>query len=180
MWLKFATCKFKNIASGIFYYIEFLKFFKSKLEICRKFTLEFLAELFRNRQREADSRIRGQRLSPESVVWRHLSQPKRPGNPCCLTNLSESFGEERGMRPKICFSDWTLPCTREWGKKWNYGGRVERLSTPEWSKSKRFVISKGCSLMDFLFGLNLKSSVVCITRDGEGKLALLFYAIMWI
>lgn len=98
----------------------------------------------------------------------------------CLTNLSESFGEERGMRPKICFSDWTLPRTREGGRKWNCGGRVERLSTPERSKSKRFVISKGCSLMDFLSGLNLKSSVVCITRDGEGKLALSFYAIVWI
>lgn len=42
---------------------------------------------FRNRQRETDSRIRGQRLSPESVVCRHLSRPKRPGNP----SLSDEF-----------------------------------------------------------------------------------------
>lgn len=50
----------------------------------------------------------------------------------CLTNLSESFGEVREMRPKICFSDWTLPRTRgrrEEVKLWGKGGATFNART---------------------------------------------------
>lgn len=42
--------------------------------------------------------------------------------------------------------------------------KVRRLSTPERSKSKELVITKGCSLMDFLFAYNLNPSGYVIRR----------------
>ncbi|KAG7196711.1 hypothetical protein KM043_016041 [Ampulex compressa] len=47
--------------------------------------------------------------------------------------------------------------------------REKRLSTPERSKSKKLVITKGCSLMDFLFEFNLKPSACVIRAEQRVK-----------
>jgi len=110
------------------------------------------------RQGESESRFRGQRLSP-GVCRLSALIPSLKGQ-VILQPSDEFIGNlRRGTRDAkdLLFRLNPTVRTRGWRGR-NPGGRVERLSTPERSKPRRFVISKGCSLMDFLFGLNLKSS----------------------
>lgn len=94
--------------------------------------------------RQDESRLRGQGLSSESVVCRHLSRPKGPGNPLPSDEFIGNLRRGTGNAKDLLFLLNLAVYARGRGVKvW-----VERLLTPERSKSKTFVISKGCSLMD--------------------------------
>lgn len=116
--------------------------------------------------RQNESRLRSQGLSSESVVCRHLSRRKRPGNPLpsdeFIGNLWRGMGGGEDAKDLLFLLNLTVYGSGEW----NCVGMVERLLTPERSKSKTFVISKGCSLID---PSSIEFEVISRLRDSRRR-----------
>lgn len=128
--------------------------------------------------RQDESRFRDQGLSPESVVCRHLSWPKGPGNPLPSDEFIGNLWRGMGDAKDLLFRLNLTACARKRGVKLCGKGRATfnaRAIKVEDIRNQQRMFPYG-----FLVRLNLKSSVVCATRNGatgrgKAKLALSFY-----